>query len=312
MKTAVDIFTGFLDSGKTALITDAIKNSDFREGERTILILCEDGEEEYDDNLLEARGIIKLELEAEEEFNEYFLEGIELNYRPDHILVEYNGVWGMDTVLETKLPPGWEITGIYSTVDAGTAELYLTNMRTMFLEQVFRSDLVIVNRCTEATDRAKIRRSIKVMNPKVQVIFERENGQPMEEGEETLPFDIDAELIEVDEIDYGLWYIDALEHPEHYMEKQIRFLAQVYKGGKLKPDEFVPGRFVMTCCEEDIKFLGFLCKCGEPVEFERRAWVTVTAEFDTVLTREGGEVPVLELRRIEPARRPKNDVVTFN
>lgn len=312
MEVAVDIFTGFLDSGKTALITDAIENSDFREGERTILIVCEEGEEEYDEKLLEERGIIKLDLEEEDEFNEYFLEGLELNYRPDHILVEYNGTWGMDTVLETKLPPGWQITGIYSTVDAGTAELYLLNMRTMFLEQVFRSDLVIVNRCTEATDRAKIRRSIKVMNPKVQVIFERENGLPMEEGEETLPFEINADVIEVDEIDYGLWYIDALEHPEHYRDKQIKFLAQVYKGGKLKANEFVPGRFVMTCCEEDIKFLGFLCRCSEPVQFEKRAWVNVVVEYDTVLTAEGNEVPVLELKEIEVARRPKNDVVTFN
>lgn len=310
METAVDIFTGFLDSGKTSLIIDAVEHSDFDEYRQTVLILCEEGEEAFDPALLKKANIIPLVLEEEEQFNKEFLMGIWRNYHPDHVLIEYNGTWEMSTILETEMPQGWMITGIYSTVDATTAELYLTNMRTMFLEQVFQSDLVIVNRCTDETDWAKIRRSIKVMNAKAQIVFERENGEAFEQGEEALPFDITKDLIEVDDIDYGLWYIDALEHPEHYRGKKIRFLAQVYKGKKLAQNEFVPGRFVMTCCEEDIKFLGFLCKCREEIPYEKRSWVTVTVTYETVMTRDG-EAPMLELDEIELAYRSKNDVVTF-
>lgn len=310
METAVDIFTGFLDSGKTSLIVDAVTHSDFEEYDKTVLIICEEGEEEYDEELLRKARIIPLVLEEEEQFTKEFLAGIARSYHPDHVLIEYNGTWEMSTILETKMPDGWMITGVYSTVDAGTAELYLTNMRTMFLEQVFQSDLVIVNRCTDETDWAKLRRSIKVMNAKAQIVFERENGKPFEQGEEALPFDITKDVIEVDDIDYGLWYIDALEHPEHYRGRKIRFLAQVYKGKKLGANEFVPGRFVMTCCEEDIKFLGFLCKCKEEISYEKRSWVNVTVTYDTVMTREG-EAPVLTLEEINLAYRPKNDVVTF-
>lgn len=313
METAVDIFTGFLDSGKTSLILDAIANSDFEEDERTVLLVCEEGEEEYDEELLKEHGIIKLVLDEEEQFNENFLKGIALNYYPDHILVEYNGTWGMDTILETKMPGGWEITGIYTTIDASTAEMYLLNMRTMLLEQVFQSDLVIVNRCTEETDKTKLRRTVKMQNPRAQVVFEKEFGEPAGEGEDALPFDIKGPVVELDDIDYGLWYIDALEHPEHYRGKRIRFLAQVYKGRKLGENAFVPGRFVMTCCEEDIRFLGYLCKCGQPVPFKKRDWVTVTVRFETeYMEQYGEESPVLYLDEIVPAGKPENDVVTFS
>lgn len=313
METAVDIFTGFLDSGKTSLILDAIEHSDFEEDERTVLLVCEEGEEEYDEELLKAHDIIKLILDEEEQFNEHFLLGIELNYHPDHILVEYNGTWGMDTIMETKLPKGWEITGIYTTIDAATAETYLLNMRTMLLEQVFQSDLVIVNRCTEETDKAKLRRTVKMQNPRAQVVFEKEFGEPAGEGEDALPFDIKGPVVELDDIDYGLWYIDALEHPEHYRGKSIRFLAQVYKGRKLGEHAIVPGRFVMTCCEEDIRFLGYLCKCEQPVPFKKRDWVMVKVRFETeYMERYGEESPVLYLEDIVPAARPENDVVTFS
>lgn len=313
METAVDIFTGFLDSGKTSLILDAIVNSDFEEAERTVLLVCEEGEEEYDEELLKEHNIVKLVLEEEEQFNEYFLQGVDLNYRPDHILVEYNGTWGMDTLMETKLPRGWEITGIYTTIDATTAEMYLLNMRTMLLEQVFQSDLVIINRCTEETDKAKLRRTVKMQNPRAQIVFEKENGEPAGEGEDILPFDVQGSLIELEDIDYGLWYIDALEHPERYRGKSIRFLAQVYKGKKLGKQAFVPGRFVMTCCEADIKFLGYLCKCDQPIPYEKRDWVRVKVRFETeYMKRYGEETPVLYLEEILPAKKPLNDVVTFS
>lgn len=313
METVVELFTGFLDSGKTSLIRDALHSPDFLDYNQTLLIVCEEGAEEYDEAWLKKNGIIKYVVDEEDKFNEFFLEGLELNYRPDHVMIEVNGTWDLGRIMEMRLPPGWEIGAVLSTVDATTAEMYLLNMRNMFLAPLLYSDLVIVNRTSENTDKAKIRRGIKVMNPKTQIIFENENGEQLQNTEEDLPFDLNAAIIEVDELDYGIWYLDAMEHPEHYKNKRLRFLAQVYQNKKLGNEFFVPGRFVMTCCEEDITFLGYLCKCKESIPYESRDWVYVTVTFRYEYMKQYKDKgPVLYLEEIIPAKKPAHDVVTFD
>lgn len=313
METVVELFTGFLDSGKTTLIQEALHSPDFLDYNQTLLIVCEEGDEEYDEAWLKKNGIIKYVVEEEEKLNEFFLEGLELNYRPDHVMIEFNGTWDLNRMLEMRMPPGWEIGAVLSTVDGSTAEMYLLNMRNMFLSPLLYSDLIIVNRVDESVDRAKIRRSIKVMNPKTQIVFETEDGEPIENTEEDLPFNLNVPVIEIEEIDYGLWYMDAMEHPEHYKNKKIRFLAQVYKSKKLGKEFFVPGRFVMTCCEEDITFLGYLCKCKEEIPYTNRDWVFVTASFRYEYMKQYKDKgPVLYLEEIIPAKKPAHDVVTFN
>ena len=262
---------------------------------------------------MKKNGIIKYVVDEEDKFNEFFLEGLELNYRPDHVMIEVNGTWDLGRIMEMRLPPGWEIGAVLSTVDATTAEMYLLNMRNMFLAPLLYSDLVIVNRTSENTDKAKIRRGIKVMNPKTQIIFENENGEQLQNTEEDLPFDLNAAIIEVDELDYGIWYLDAMEHPEHYKNKRLRFLAQVYQNKKLGNEFFVPGRFVMTCCEEDITFLGYLCKCKESIPYESRDWVYVTVTFRYEYMKQYKDKgPLLYLEEIIPAKKPAHDVVTFD
>lgn len=313
MDTVVEVFTGFLDSGKTSLIKAALHSPDFLDYDTTILLVCEEGEEEYDEDYLKENHIIKLVIEEEDKLNSFLLEGIELNYRPDHVMIEYNGTWNMERLLDMKFPPGWGIASVLSTVDAGTAEMYLMNMRNMFLAPLLYSDLVIVNRTEETTDKAKIRRSIKVMNPKAQIVFEKEDGEPVENGEEDLPFDLHSPVIEIDEIDYGIWYLDAMEHPEHYKNKKLRFLAQVYKNRRLGENVFVPGRFVMTCCAEDITFLGYVCRTREEIPYRNRDWVYVTVTFRLEYVKQYKDKgPVLYLEEMIPAKKPQNDVVTFD
>lgn len=313
METVVELFTGFLDSGKTSLIRDALHSPDFLDYTQTLLIVCEEGDEEYDEAWLKKNGIIKYVVDEEEKFNEFFLEGLELNYRPDHVMIEFNGTWDLNRVMEMKMPPGWEIGAVLSTVDASTAEMYLLNMRNMFLAPLLYSDLVIVNRTAETTDKAKIRRGIKVMNPKAQIVFENENGEQIQNTEEDLPFNLNAPMIEIDELDYGVWYLDAMEHPEHYKNKKLHFLAQIYRNKKLGKEFFVPGRFVMTCCEEDITFLGYLCKCKEDIPYQSRDWVYVTVSFRYEYMKQYKDKgPVLYLEEILSAKKPAHDIVTFD
>ena len=46
MMLPIFLFTGFLDAGKTTFIQSMLEDPQFNEGQRTLLLLCEEGEEE--------------------------------------------------------------------------------------------------------------------------------------------------------------------------------------------------------------------------------------------------------------------------
>ena len=48
MPIPVYAFTGFLDAGKTKFIQETLEDERFNTGERTLVLICEEGEEEYD------------------------------------------------------------------------------------------------------------------------------------------------------------------------------------------------------------------------------------------------------------------------
>lgn len=76
---------------------------------------------------------------------------------------------------------------------------------------------------------------------------------------------------------------------------------------------FVPGRMAMTCCADDVTFLGFLCKSKFASRLKNKQWVRVTAEVHLEHRDEyHGIGPVLYARRIEKAIKPEEDMVYFN
>ena len=307
----VFIFTGFLDSGKTTLVKETLRSDDFA-AERTLLIVCEEGEEEFDPDFLKLCGAMMVTVDESEELTDRFLLNCAKRYDPDQVMIEYNGLWKMEQILARKLPRYWAFCGIYSTVDTTTAEMYLTNMRMMFLEPLSQSGLVIFNRCTDEHDRAKLRRAVRINNPAAQIVFERDDGEVYDPADEPLPFDLSGPVVDISDIDYGIWYLDAQEHPENYKGKSVRFLAQVYKGRNLKAGTFVPGRFVMTCCIEDVQFLGYMCRYEGNLPYKMRDWVRVTADFGYEYIKSyGDKAPILKLKEIEPAKKPALDPVYF-
>ncbi|MEQ3216837.1 GTP-binding protein [Hominifimenecus microfluidus] len=311
MEVPVYVFTGFLDSGKTTLLKDTLSSPDF-ETERTLIILCEEGDEEYDEQFLSANGAYVVTVESQEKLTDSLLVQCAKKFDPDQVMIEWNGTWPMSTLFDREFPKHWECVGIYSTVDATTAEMYMTNMRAMFLEQLSQSGLIIFNRTPEEMDRARMRRLIKANNPPAQIVFEREDGEMYDPADEPMPFDVTGPVIEIEDMDYGLWYLDAREHPERYKGKQIRFLAQVYRGRNLKPGTFVPGRFIMTCCADDIRFMGYICRFIGDFPYQQRDWVKVTVDFGFEYVKAYGEkVPVLTLREALPAKKPSQDPVYF-
>ena len=313
-ETPVYLFTGFMDSGKTTLIQETLFDQEFGNGAKTLIIACEDGEVEYDEDKLKKINAKLLQIENEEDFTEDLLHNINLQYLPEQVFIEYNGTWEMAKLLEMNLPEGWIIVQSLATADATTYEMYLNNMRAMIMEQLFHADVVIFNRCDDNTPKGKFRRSVKALNRKAQIVYERADGTIDEGDNEELPYDIDAPIIELSDADYGLWYLDASDTPNRYDGKKRKFLALVYNPEKMqKKGIFVPGRFAMTCCEADIQFVGFKCKYPNAKEIPHKSWITITAEVRVEFAKEyRGKGPVLYPISIEPAEKPEDELVYFS
>ena len=311
----VYFFTGFMDSGKTTLIQETLFENGFAEDDDRILIIaCEDGDIEYDTEKLKTINASVAMIESEADFNTEHLQEIADVYRPDAVFIEYNGTWGVGDVYEMELPRNWVIVQSLATVDATTFEMYMANMRPMMMEQFFRAEVVIINRCDDDTPKSKFRGNIKAVNRPAQIVYERADGT-IDDREEELPFDINADVIEISDADYALWFMDCMENPKKYDGKTVHFLGLVYnpKDGKLKRGVIVPGRFAMTCCIEDITFLGMMCKTGMENAPEHRSWIDLTARIKVEFAKEyKGRGPILYPIELKPAEKPEDELVYFS
>ncbi len=310
----VYLMTGFMDSGKTSLINETLFDQEFGSDARTLIIACEDGEIEYDEAKLETIRASLVMAEDKASFTAEQLAAWDKEYQPEQVFIEYNGTWEIATIIEMTLPEGWMIVQSLATVDAGTYEMYYNNMRQMMKEQIFKTDVVIFNRCDDETPKAKFRRTVKAINRAAQIVYERADGSIDQGGDDELPFDISPDLLDISDADYGIWYLDAMDHPERYKGKKIRFLALVYNPEKNRGKGFfVPGRFAMTCCEADIQFIGFKCKYKDADSIPHKSWIDLTAEVRIEFVREyKGKGPVLYPVSVKPAERPEDELVYFS
>lgn len=308
----VFLFTGFLESGKSTLIQGTLEDPGFATGEKTLLICCEEGEVEYEEHILKKSNTVLVTVERQEDLTEELLQEWEEKYQPERVMIEYNGTWEMEHIREIEMPAYWMLVQILTTIDSTTFEMYMGNMGNLLVQQFADSDAVIFNRCTSETAKASFRRRIKAINRRAQIIYELEDGTIDNTLEEEMPFDLHAEVITIAEEDYGIWYMDALEHPEKYKGKSIKFKAVVYRPEGFPRDWFVPGRFAMTCCADDITFIGFKCQSKEVASFENRDWIEVTANIKLEYAKEyEGEGIVLYATKLASAEESKEELVYF-
>ena len=311
----VYLFTGFLESGKTMFIQDILRDPNFTEDERSLLIVCEEGIEEYDPKLLELSRTQVITVEDQSELTLRFFRDLGKQYDPDRVLIEFNGMWEVGPFLEGKLPPEWPLYQIVTTVNAETFELYSNNIGPRMFEHISLADLIVFNRCTDALKQMLYQKNIRAMNPRATIFLDDVNGGS-EDYRDNMPrpFDMDAPVIEIADEDFGLWYVDATGSPEQYAGKTVKFKGMVYKSKKMEQAHvFVPGRFAMVCCAEDVQFVGFLCKNANTAAFPHKSWVTVTAEVRIeYVPQYRGEGPVLYCKALEKAEPPKEALVYFN
>ena len=312
LQIPVYIATGFLESGKTSFIKEILEDHEFTEGKKVLVIRCEEGEEEYDEEMLKENNAVLEVIESQEELTMNNLKAMQRKHRPKMMIFEYNGMWKMEDLLK-ELPRNWPVVQTFTMIDASTFEVYLNNMRSIMMELVKLTDVVIFNRCDKDTKKGALRRAVKAANRQVQIIYESIDGSDEELEEEDLPFDITADVIDLDDDDFGLWYMDAMDRPHKYEGKTMRFTGQVYRGSDLPKGYFVPGRFAMTCCADDIAFIGFLCKSAFADRLKQKEFVKVTATVKVENRREyEGEGLVLTAEKIEKAEKPEEELVYFN
>ncbi len=305
----VFMINGFLESGKSEFIVYTLGQPYFTIKGRTLLIVCEEGEVEYEEKLLKKSRTDMVVIDEEEDFTIQNLIELEKKYKPERVIIEYNGMWNFKNM---KLPIHWQVEQQITTIDASTFAMYYTNMKSLLSEMVKKSEMIIFNRCDGIDDLATYKRNIKAVNPQAEIIFEDANGEINEILEEDLPFDINAPVITLDNLGYGIWYIDTMEHLDRYIGKTIEFTAMVYTPENFPKGYFVPGRMAMTCCADDMAFLGYACKYDDADKLKQKAWVTVKATIQKeCFAGYKGEGPMLHAISVTLCKRPKEPVINF-
>ena len=310
MDIPVYLIAGFLDAGKTQFINGTLEDGFARE-DRTLLLCCEEGEEEYEKAALD--NVTVIHVEELEDLTPAFLKECEKKYRPRQVMIEYNGMWPMETLYRDILPANWILYQIMTFVDAGTFDVYAKNMGQMMMEKITNADMIVFNRCTPELRASLRKRNLRMVNRRADIYLENTDGTSEDylTGDEC-PFDLSQDVIDIPDEDFGVWYVDVMDHPERYDGKLVHLKAVMCHSKKLK-GVCVPGRFAMICCEKDVTFLGIVCK-GEGLDaFENRDWLELTArvkaEKHKAYRNEVG--PVLYAQAVAPCEKAAEEVVTF-
>ena len=305
-------FTGFLDAGKTKFIQETLEDPRFNAGERTLLLVFEEGEEEYDFSVYPHQNVFLYTLDQQTVTTKE-LKDLAKKHKAQRVVAELNGMQ-MVGDLYTRFPEDWVVAQEVMFADSTTFMAYNANMRNLVMDKLVGAQMVIFNRLTPGQDTMPFHKLARAASRRIDILYDYTDGSTaFDEVEDPLPFDINAPIIEVNDEDYALWYRDVTEEPQKYEGKTIRFKAQVAMLRRDRNAMFAPGRFVMTCCVDDIQFCGVPCRYAEAQSLESRSWVMVTAKINAEkhILYHGELGPVLTAISVEPAAPAVEEVTTF-
>ena len=306
-------FTGFLDSGKTKFIQETMEDPRFNAGERTLVLIFEEGEEEYDLSTYPHKNVY-LETLDQQTVTEEQLAALQKKYRAERIVAELNGMQ-LVADLYNRFPQNWVIAQEVMFADSTTFQAYNSNMRNLVMDKLMGAQMVVFNRLTPGEDTMPLHKLARAANRRIDILYDYTDGTTkFDDVQDPLPFDINAPVIQIKDEDFAIWYRDVTEEPEKYTGKTVCFKAQVAMLRRQKEGMFAPGRFVMTCCVEDIQFCGIPCRYAGAKTLESRAWVQVTAKISAEKhpLYKGDIGPVLTAAEVVRDVPPANpDVATF-
>ncbi len=307
----VYLITGFLESGKTAFLQETLEDPQFDTGAETLLIVCEEGELEYDLKKVKKSPTEMRVLEDEEDLTPTLLREWNHRFRPDRVLIEYNGMWQLQTLMKA-LPPGWFIQQKFFFAESGTFMNYNANMRSLVFDKIQNADMVVFNRFNKQDDIMPYHKVVRPINRACGIVYEAADGSiKYDEIVDPLPFDKKAPVIEIQDRDYAIWYQDLNEELRSYNGKTVRFKGQVSAPRELGKGTVLVGRQMMNCCAADISFAG-LVATDAPDTVQTGDWITVTAEVKVKRHNVyGGVGPVLTFKSADPAQPPEEAVATF-
>ena len=306
-------FTGFLDSGKTKFIQETLEDPRFNDGERTLILVFEEGEEEYDFSTYPKQNVW-LEVLDQQTVTTKELQALQKKYKAQRIVAELNGMQQVGD-LYMRFPEGWIVAQEVMFADSTTFMAYNANMRNLVMDKLVGAQMVVFNRLEKGADVTPFHKLARAANRRIDILYDYTDGTTQfDDIEDPLPFDINAPVICINDEDYALWYRDISEEPQKYDGKTVCFKAQVAMLRRQKDGIFAPGRFVMTCCVDDIEFCGIPCRYPEAKSLESRSWVMVTAKISAEKHQlyKGELGPVLTAIRVEKGAEPAEpDVATF-
>ena len=308
----VYVFTGFLDAGKTRFIQETLEDKRFNAGERTLLLVFEEGEEEYDFPAFPHKNVF-LEVLDQQTVTEKQMAALAQKHRAERVVAELHGMQ-MVGDLYARFPKDWAVAQEVMFADATTFIAYNANMRDLVMDKLAGAQMVVFNRVEKGADTMPLHKIARAANRQVDILYDYTDGTTsFDELEDPLPFDINAPVITIEDEDYALWFRDVTEEPEKYHAKTVQFKAQVAMLRKEKNAMFAPGRFVMTCCIDDIQFCGVPCRWPQSKELKPRSWVyvkaTISAEKHSLYR--GNLGPVLTAISVTDAAAAEEEVCTF-
>ncbi len=308
----VYLFLGFLDAGKTKFIQETFEDERFDEGgERTLLLVLEEGEEEFDPSRFAVKRFA-VETLSQENLSAAALAELMKKHKPERVVVEYNGMLTLDKLFEA-MPDGWLIAQVMTFFDSSTFSAYNKNMRQLVFDKIQYADMVVFNRFNESYSKEEFHKIVRGVSRRPGIVYEYRDGRAeYDEIVDPLPFDVDADLIEIEDKDYAFFYRDLIEETPKYAGKLVRFKGLVATDKRMKSGTIVVGRHIMTCCEADISYSGLVCLHASTLPLKTRDWVTITARIDVQYHPiYGQEGPVLKATALDYASPPEQEVATF-
>lgn len=311
-ETPVYLFLGFLESGKTKFIQETFEDKRFDSGEKTLLLVCEEGEEEYDQKKFAVKNVVIRTLE-EDAMTEEMLYRMQLETGAERIVVEYNGMWLVDDFFNA-MPEGWIVNQIMTFFETPTFLSYNQNMRQLVFDKIQYTELVVFNRFKEGTDKMALHKAIRNISRRCQIVYEYNTDKAeYDDIVDPLPYDLNAPVVKIEDRDYAIFYQDFAEETKKYVGKTISFKGMVAWDNRLPVTSCVAGRHVMTCCEADITYRGIAINHHEAnLGLQTREWVEVTGKI--VIANHGAykkKGPVLEATSIVRCAPPDPELATF-
>ena len=281
--------------------------------EKTLLLVCEEGEEEYEPEKFAVSNVYKVTLESAEELNIENLERITEKYGVQRVVVEYNGTWLLQQFFDA-MPESWVINQMMTFFDAGTFLNYNANMRQLVFDKIQMTQMVVFNRFKGEYEKMAFHKTVRGISRRPDIVYEYIGGKAeYDDIEDPMPFDVNAPVIEIEDRDFAWFYSDIAENTSSYVGKTVRFKGMAALSKKVPSGYIVLGRHIMTCCEADIAYDGFAVKTnGLLKDIKTRDWLTVTAkiayEYNSVYRAQG---PVFIAEKLERAEPPEERVVTY-